>query len=93
MIHNLKINPEYFEAVLSGLKKFEIRKNDRNYKVGDSIILAECSNGEFSGRTFSAEITYIIDNFEGCKEGYVTFGFEPINLECHHINEDKKESL
>lgn len=31
-IHELKILPEYFEAVVSGNKRFEIRKNDRNYK-------------------------------------------------------------
>lgn len=31
-IHELKILPEYFEAVVSGDKRFEIRKNDRNYE-------------------------------------------------------------
>lgn len=36
--HELKINKEYLEDLLSGLKKFEIRYNDRNYKVGDYLI-------------------------------------------------------
>lgn len=40
MIHELKILPEYFEAVTSGRKQFEIRKNDRDFKVGDQLILA-----------------------------------------------------
>ncbi|EGO5031448.1 MULTISPECIES: DUF3850 domain-containing protein [Bacteria] len=37
-IHELKILPEYFEAVVSGNKRFEIRKNDRNYKNGNIVI-------------------------------------------------------
>lgn len=41
MIHELKILHEYFEAVTSGRKQFEIRKNDRGFKVGDQLILCE----------------------------------------------------
>lgn len=41
MIHNLKSLPEYFRAVLEGTKTFEIRKNDRNFKEGDFVILQE----------------------------------------------------
>ena len=39
MIHELKTYSEYFKAVISGEKPFEIRKNDRNFKVGDYIAL------------------------------------------------------
>ena len=34
-VHNLKIKPQYFKDVVSGIKTFEVRKNDRNFKVGD----------------------------------------------------------
>lgn len=37
MVHELKIAPEYFKDVRTGLKKFEIRKNDRDFKVGDRL--------------------------------------------------------
>lgn len=43
-IHELKILPEYFEAVVSGNKRFEIRKDDRNYKKGDILRLNECQD-------------------------------------------------
>lgn len=33
--HRLKIQEQYADAVLNGTKTFEIRKNDRGYKVGD----------------------------------------------------------
>lgn len=41
MKHELKIEPAYFEAVLSGAKTFEIRYNDRGYQKGDTVILKE----------------------------------------------------
>lgn len=41
MTHELKTWPVYFEAVLAGHKQFEVRFNDRNFKVGDFLILEE----------------------------------------------------
>ena len=32
-IHELKILPKYYEKVLSGEKRFELRKDDRNFKI------------------------------------------------------------
>lgn len=43
MLHKLKIRPKFFKAVISGEKTFEIRRNDRNFKVGDRIELKEYS--------------------------------------------------
>ena len=37
----LKILPEFYDAVESMEKPFEVRKNDRNYQVGDILILQE----------------------------------------------------
>jgi len=41
MIHELKTWNEYFEEVFMGHKTFEIRKNDRNFQKGDTLILKE----------------------------------------------------
>lgn len=41
MTHHLKILPEYFEEILAGKKPFEIRFNDRGFKVGDRVELKE----------------------------------------------------
>ena len=35
--HNLKLNDRYFDAVLNGIKTFEIRKDDRGFRVGDTL--------------------------------------------------------
>ncbi|EIQ7162163.1 DUF3850 domain-containing protein [Enterococcus faecalis] len=74
MIHELKIKPEYFKAVESGIKKFEIRKNDRDYNLHDLLILQEYKNGKFTGNKCSVIVTYITDYAQ--KDGFVVLGIE-----------------
>lgn len=74
--HDLKIKTEYFKEVKAGKKTFEIRKNDRGFKVNDLVTLHEVDeSGLFTGETLSFKITYITD-FEQ-KPGYVVFSIEP----------------
>lgn len=40
-VHELKTWPEYFDAVIQGVKRFEVRKDDRGYMVGDVLVLKE----------------------------------------------------
>ncbi|EED1975124.1 DUF3850 domain-containing protein, partial [Listeria monocytogenes] len=40
-IHDLKILPIYFAEVVAKRKTFEIRKNDRDFCVGDMVRLKE----------------------------------------------------
>lgn len=48
-IHELKVKPVYFEAVKEGIKTFELRRDDRNFKVGDILLLREWEH-QYSGR-------------------------------------------
>ena len=77
-IHELKISPKYFDDVKSGNKRFEIRKDDRDYKVGDLITLKEYENGQYTGREIkNIPIRYILRNvtFEyGLMDGYCILG-------------------
>jgi hypothetical protein len=41
MIHELKIWPTFYSRVKSGVKTFEVRKNDRGFQSGDTVILKE----------------------------------------------------
>jgi ASC-1-like (ASCH) protein len=63
--HELKIWPEYFEAVVDGRKTFELRKADRDFKIGDIILLKEYipdyENPHYTGRKIRVKITYILD--------------------------------
>lgn len=73
MIHELKILPQYYRAVLERRKTFEVRKNDRNFQVGDSVCLREYDPlfEQYTGRIWYGDITYILDSPLYCKRGYV----------------------
>lgn len=73
-IHQLKIMPEYFKAIASKDKRFEIRKNDRDYKLGDSLLLREYNEDKYTGNEINAVITYMTDYAQ--KKGYVVMGIE-----------------
>ncbi len=73
----IKIKPEYYKAVLSGLKTFEIRKDDRNYQVGDTVCLNEWDGGDYTGRYTKVTITYVLRDVPeyGLMPGYCIFGW------------------
>ncbi len=47
-IHELKTHPEPFEAIQRGLKRFEVRVNDRDFQVGDILCLMEWNPDSFT---------------------------------------------
>ncbi|MCI7393980.1 MAG: DUF3850 domain-containing protein [Erysipelatoclostridium ramosum] len=69
----LKTKPQYFEMQLSDKKNFEVRKNDRSFKVGDILCLEEFYK-DYTGRFIHVEVTCILNNPEYCKDGYVVLG-------------------
>jgi ASC-1-like (ASCH) protein len=60
MKHELKLEKDYFGSVLAGFKTFEIRFNDRDYQVGDILVLKEWDwfSESFTGREVEKKITY-----------------------------------
>lgn len=74
--HELKIEPQYYSAVLAGVKTFEIRRNDRDFKIGDEILLAEFvpEENRYTNRELLKQITYITDYAQ--KDGYVVMGIK-----------------
>jgi len=63
---------------MAGTKKFEVRKNDRNFKIGDNLQLKEINHkGEFTGRYIIVAVTYILpgDQF-GIEKDYCVTGIK-----------------
>lgn len=83
-IHKLKLNSCYYADSERGIKTFEIRKNDRDFRVGDILELREWvwsvleQKGAYTGEVHWEIITYILDDAEYLKDGYVCLGVSPI---------------
>lgn len=83
--HDLKIFDGSFQPLKAGIKTADVRFNDRNYQVGDSVTLRagwpdlSAEGGfHFTGEEMSARITFITDY--GCAQGYVCLSLGDINL-------------
>lgn len=77
MIHEIKILPDYFDAAICGAKRFELRKNDRNYKSGDIVIMCEWDGDSYTGNEIEVAITYVLKDCPeyGLEKGYCVFGW------------------
>jgi hypothetical protein len=78
--HELKTLPKYFKAVWEGKKTFEVRKDDRDYQVGDDLLLQKYDNGQYLVSEYRCKITYILGRNDDEKmfvpEGYIIIGFK-----------------
>ena len=76
-IHELKILPRWFNELYAG-KDFEIRKYDRPFVIGDTLILREWDGEKYTGAYAKRKIKYIYtgDGNYGIEEGYCILGLE-----------------
>jgi hypothetical protein len=81
MERDLKVWPEFFEKLKSGAKTFELRKNDRGYEVGDTLLLREWNPLMecYTGEALRRRVTYIFrgPGF-GIEEGYAVLALKEI---------------
>jgi hypothetical protein len=76
MMHELKIWPEHFQAIIEGRKRFEIRSvEDRSYDDGDTLELQEWFPDEerYTNRRILAKVTLVHAGI-GMQKGYVALG-------------------
>ena len=76
--HNLKVWPEHFKLVKAEVKSFELRLDDRGYRVGDILNLREFDpvSEEFTGQALKRTVTCIIGGGPWLTEGYVCLGLK-----------------
>jgi len=77
--HYLKCWPKYFAQARSGLKPFEIRKNDRDFTIGDVLVLMEWLPDEkrFTGRDIYRRVISIVHGGQfGIRKGYCVMGLK-----------------
>lgn len=80
--HYIKLNIEFCDAVKSGDKCFEVRKNDRGYQKGDHIVFIPVD--EIGAHMYHSivdkeyVITYVLSGWE-IENGYVVFGIKEVS--------------
>lgn len=80
--HDVKIWPKWFDAVRDGKLNFNVRRNDRDYKVGDTLVMQEFNpgTGVYSDRKIEKKITYVETGdadrhgMPGIQHGYAVLG-------------------
>lgn len=79
-LHHLKTVNPYFTQIWDRKKLFEVRKNDRNFKKGDMLLLIEIEAGEsYTGRSILAEVTSVVQEEKyGIKREYCIMGINPL---------------
>ena len=86
--HELKTDPKVFDDVVSGKKTFEIRKNDRNFCIGDVLKLRKTKRSgaamamgaplEYLDAPFYALVTNIMYGpVYGLEAGWVIMSIKP----------------
>ena len=72
-----KILPEYYEAVVDGKKRFELRKDEDDILPNDSLILNEWTGERYTGRQYSVTVRYVLRDVPeyGLMPGFCIIGF------------------
>jgi hypothetical protein len=86
--HCLKTWPEFWDAVARGEKTFEVRRGDRGFKVGDTLVLEkwDSETGHYVSRDLTGggelqvlrrRVSYVLPGGQlGIEPGYVVLGLK-----------------
>lgn len=81
MQHDIKVHPQFWEPLIKGDMKFQLRRNDRVYKVGDTLMLNEF-NPEFgyTGKQRLSIVSYVLmpEDCPGLIAGFCILGLGPV---------------
>lgn len=85
-VHTLKTEARFYDAIEAGLKPFEVRFNDRDYAIGDTLVLVRIvPEGEAAAEgqpcpcaapsCLQVAVTFILDDPRyGVQPGWVVLG-------------------
>lgn len=91
-LHQVKIASQIFMDVCIGRKTFELRKNDRDYEVGDLLEMFEYKDGKCTERAVRAWISYILENYKGLEDGYCILGIN-VTSEWYYATEESGQQV
>ena len=77
VVHELKTWTEFYDDILSGFKTFDVRKNDRDFQIGDIVCFMDWDKekDEYLGSKTRYKISYILYGGQfGIEQGYCVLG-------------------
>lgn len=82
-IHELKVKQPFYDDLFFERKNFEVRKNDREYKVGDILHLKEYPTEDYPKRKgLLRKVIYILDGGQyGLDSEYVVMGLKKVEIQ------------
>lgn len=82
MEHRLKTIQPYFDRVKIGDKTAEFRLNDRDFQVGDILILEEYDpkTSSYSSHSIKAKVSHVLREFKGIESGYCMLSLTDIEF-------------
>lgn len=86
--HELKCCPEFFEKIGTGVKRFELRVDDRGFRAGHRLRLREWRRDreEYTGREIAVVVLYLVSGL-GLQKDWVCMSLsDPLQcLSCDSI--------
>lgn len=84
MLHEIKLDISFCDLVNDGIKTFEVRKNDKNYQIGDLVRfkpVGVCFHPvEHPIKDKTYKITYVLSGW-GIEEGFCVFAIKESEAE------------
>jgi len=88
MMHELKARPSQFQAIWDGVRPFDLRRDDRDFQINDTLRLREwdplISDVGYTGRVMLVMITYVLKHAEapGIEKGFVVLGVKALSRQA-----------
>ena len=77
--HVLKVWTPYWDALASGAKNFEVRRDDRGFLQGDILVLRKSDGEGFLGGELRRRVSYILPGGQfGIEHGFVVMGLQNV---------------
>ncbi|MEQ3500615.1 DUF3850 domain-containing protein [Tenacibaculum sp. SSH1-16] len=81
-VHEVKVKQPFYDDLYFKRKSFEVRKNDRDYEVGDILHLKEFSNQDWQNmQGIFRKVVYLLEGGQyGIENGYVVLGLREVEI-------------
>lgn len=70
-VHELKTLESNFKDVVTSKMTFQLRKSDRDFTIGDILVLKEFDGQYLTGNIQVAKVNNTLSHDEGIREGFV----------------------